>query len=153
MTSYGQKQHVHRCRYIFVSPGGGDGSSVRGIINPQGLNRVNGSTGPSSRYTSDVYHFLMKGTSFAIRNDTASIDIVNLLESCRMQCEFPPKGRIAIQPKCKALPLGQIHVPCFLQNRTLCVGEAWRCVAAQGGARLAAACGGDLSSSLLGSAS
>ena len=29
-------------------------------------------------------------------------------------------------PKCKALPLGQIHVPFFLQYRTLCVGGARR---------------------------
>ena len=65
--------------------------------------------------------------------------IVNLFET--LECEFVPKGRITI-PKCKALPLGQIHVPRFLQNRTLCVGGAWRRWR-----------GGDLSSSLLASAS
>ena len=68
----------------------------------------------------------MKCTSPLIGNGTLSRTYLEALE-----CELVPKGRIPI-PKCKALPLGQIHVPRFLQNRTLCVGSA----------RRAAACGG-----------
>ena len=53
-----------------------------------------------------------------IGNSTSSIER-------QFTCEFVPKGCIPT-PKCKALPLGQIHVPRFLQNRTLCAATATR---------------------------